>query len=33
MPLQNAPAKKYQPKSVLRQTGASDMTRSNEISV
>ena len=32
-PLQKAPAKKYQPKSVLRHTGASDMTRSNEINV
>ncbi len=32
MPLQKAPAKKNQPKSVLRHTGASDMTRSNAIS-
>src|SRR5579863_4973930 len=31
--LQNAPAKKYQPKSVLRHTGASDITRSNETTV
>ena len=31
--LQNAPAKKYQPNSVLRHTGASDITRSKAIIV
>jgi hypothetical protein len=32
IPLQNAPAKKNAPKSVLFHAGASDITRSNAIS-